>query len=79
MTKTAPQKRTLFQTEGQRMTTTRPTPQEAGQTLGNAIKFQLEFMMLMLHSDRNEEAARAYDRIIALCDQAGQPVRKDAA
>jgi hypothetical protein len=60
---------------GQRMT----TPQEAGQTLGNAIKFNLEFMMMMLHSDRNEEAARAYDRIIALCDQAGQPVRKDAA
>lgn len=55
------------------------TPQEAEQTLGNAIKFQLEFMMLMLHSDRNEEAARAYDRIIGLCDQAGQPVRKDAA
>ena len=61
------------------MTTTRPTPQEAGQTLGNAIKFQLEFMMLMLHADRNDEAARAYDRLIALCDQAGQPVRKDAA
>ena len=62
---------------GQRMT--RPTPQEAGQTLGNAIKFNLEFMMLMLHSDRNDEAAREYDRIISLCDQAGQPVRKDAA
>jgi len=55
------------------------TPQEAGQTLGSAIKFQLEFMMLMLHADRNNEAARAYDRLIALCDQAGQPVRKDAA
>ena len=55
------------------------TPQEAGQTLGNAIKFNLEFMMMMLQSDRNDEAARAYDRIITLCDQAGQPVRKDAA
>jgi len=61
------------------MTTTRPTPQEAGQTLGNAIKFQLEFMMMMLQADRNDHAARSYDRIIALCDQAGQPVRKDAA
>jgi len=58
---------------------TRPTPQEAGQTLGNAIKFQLEFMVMMQHSDRNDEAAAAYNRIIALCDQAGQPVRKDAA
>jgi hypothetical protein len=25
------------------------------------------------------QAAQAYDRIIGLCDQAGQPVRKDAA
>jgi len=58
---------------------TRPTPQEAGQTLGNAIKFQLEFMVMMQHSDRNDEAAKAYNRIIALCDQAGQPVRKNAA
>ena len=55
------------------------TPQEAGQTLGNAIKFQLEFMMMMLQADRNDHASRSYDRIIALCDQAGQPVRKDAA
>mgnify|MGYP003138618689 FL=1 len=55
------------------------TPQETGQTLGNAIKFQLEFMMMMLHSNRHSQAAQAYDRIIGLCDQAGQPVRKDAA
>ena len=61
------------------MTTTRPTPQEDAQTLGNAIKFNLEFMMMMLQADRNDEAARAYDRIIALCDQAGQTVKKDAA
>jgi len=54
------------------------TPQEAGQTLGSAIRFQLEFMMMMLQADRNDHAARSYDRIIALCDQAGQPVRKDA-
>ena len=51
--------------------------EETDKTLGNAIKFNLEFMVMMLHSDRNDEAAKAYDRIIALCDQAGKPVRKE--
>ena len=47
------------------------------QTLGNAIKFQVEFMMMMLHADRTEQAASAYDRIIKLCDQCGDLVKDE--
>ncbi len=47
------------------------------QTLGNAIKFQLEFMMMMLNADRTEHAAAAYDRIIKLCDQCGDLVKDE--
>jgi len=53
--------------------------EETDKTLGNAIVFQLEFMVMMLQASRDELAATAYDRIIALCDQAGQPVRKEDA
>ncbi len=34
------------------------------QTLGNKLKFKLEFMMMMLMSDRREQAARVYDQLI---------------
>ena len=51
--------------------------EEKQQTLGNAIKFQLEFMMTCLHADRTDQAAAAYDRIINLCDKAGQIVGGD--
>jgi|MGYP003628310482 hypothetical protein len=46
--------------------------EEKQQTLGNAIKFQLELMVMMVSADRLENAASAYDRIIQLCDKAGQ-------
>ena len=47
-------------------------------TLGNAIKTQLEIMVLMMQADRTEHAGKAYNRIISLCDQAGQPVKEEA-
>ena len=46
-------------------------------TLGNAIKAQLEIMVMMMHADRTEHAGRAYNRIVSLCDQAGQPVQDE--
>ena len=33
------------------------------QTLGNRLKFKLEFMFMMLHAGRNEEAAKVYDQL----------------
>ena len=47
------------------------------QTLGNKLKFKLEMMMMMLAADRNEEAAKMYDQLIAESDKLG--VTKDAA
>jgi len=43
-----------------------PKPQ---QTLGNKLKFKLEFMMTMLLSDRRDEAAKMYDQLIAEFDK----------
>jgi hypothetical protein len=39
------------------------------QTLGNKLKFKLEFMFMMLHAGRNEEAAKMYDQLIAEFDK----------
>ena len=39
------------------------------QTLGNKLKFKLEFMMTMLLSDRRDEAAKMYDQLIAEFDK----------
>ena len=39
------------------------------QTLGNKLKFKLEFMMMMLMSDRREQAARVYDQLIEEFDK----------
>tara|TARA_R100001369_G_scaffold36963_1_gene62373 strand:- start:35 stop:214 length:180 start_codon:yes stop_codon:yes gene_type:complete len=47
-------------------------------TLGNAIKAQLEIMVIMMQADRTEHAGKAYSRIVSLCDQAGQPVKEEA-
>jgi hypothetical protein len=38
-------------------------------TLGNRLKFKLEFMMLMLMSDRRDEAAKMYDQLIEEFDK----------
>lgn len=38
------------------------------QTLGNKLKFKLEFMFMMLHAGRDEEAAKVYDQLIAEFD-----------
>tara|TARA_R100001369_G_scaffold28426_1_gene51145 strand:- start:103 stop:282 length:180 start_codon:yes stop_codon:yes gene_type:complete len=46
-------------------------------TLGNAIKAQLEIMVMMMQADRTELAGKAYTRIVSLCDQAGQPVKDE--
>ena len=39
------------------------------QTLGNRLKFKLEFMFMMLHAGRNEEAAKIYDQLIEEFDK----------
>jgi hypothetical protein len=38
-------------------------------TLGSQLKFKLEFMFLMLSAGRREEAAKAYDDLIAAFDK----------
>jgi hypothetical protein len=38
-------------------------------TLGNRLKFKLEFMMMMLMSDRREEAGKMYDQLIEEFDK----------
>ena len=39
------------------------------QTLGNRLKFKLEFMFMMIAAGRDEEAAKAYDQLIAEFDK----------
>jgi len=39
------------------------------QTLGNKLKFRLEFMIIMLNAGRTEEAAKMYDQLIEAFDQ----------
>lgn len=43
--------------------------QTVKQTTGNRLKFKLEFMMMMLMSDRREEAAKMYDQLIEEFDK----------
>ena len=38
-------------------------------TLGNKLKFKLEFMFTMLNAGRNEEAAKMYDQLIEEFDK----------
>ena len=39
------------------------------QTLGNRLKFKLEFMMMMLMADRRDEASKRYDQLVAEFDK----------
>jgi hypothetical protein len=39
------------------------------QSTGNRIRFQLEFMLMMLNVGRTKEAAAAYDKIMAELDK----------
>jgi len=39
------------------------------QSLGNRLKFKLEFMFMMLNVGRNEEAAKMYDQLIEEFDK----------
>ena len=39
------------------------------QTTGNRLKFKLEFMMMMLMSDRRDEAGKMYDQLIEEFDK----------
>ena len=39
------------------------------QSTGNRLKFKLEFMVMMLNCGRNEEAAKAYNQLIAEFDK----------
>lgn len=48
-------------------TKTRLNPSQ--QSTGNRIKFKLEFMVMLLMSDRQKEAAAMYDKIIAELDK----------
>jgi hypothetical protein len=43
--------------------------QEQETTLGNKLKFKLEFMFMMLHAGRNDEAAKMYDQLIEEFDK----------
>tara|TARA_R100000458_G_C8037550_1_gene90314 strand:- start:18 stop:167 length:150 start_codon:yes stop_codon:yes gene_type:complete len=43
--------------------------QEQDTTLGNKLKFKLEFMFLMIQTGRKEEAAKMYDQLIAEFDK----------
>ena len=45
------------------------TDQPPETTLGNKLKFKLEFMFMMLHAGRNDEAAKMYDQLIAEFDK----------
>lgn len=38
-------------------------------TLGNKLKFKLEFMVMMLHSGRTEEAGKMYNQLIEEFDK----------
>ena len=38
-------------------------------TLGNKLKFKLEFMFMMIAAGRDEEAAKAYNQLIAEFDK----------
>ena len=38
-------------------------------TLGNKLKFKMEFMFMMIHAGRNEEAAKMYDQLIEEFDK----------
>lgn len=39
------------------------------QSTGNRIRFQLEFMLMMLNVGRTEEAGEAYNKIMAELDK----------
>ena len=39
------------------------------QTLGNKLKFKLEFMFMMIAAGRDDEAAKMYDQLIAEFDK----------
>jgi hypothetical protein len=39
------------------------------QTTGNRLKFKLEFMVMMMHCDRTEEAGKMYDQLIEEFDK----------
>ncbi len=43
--------------------------QTVKQSTGNRLKFKLEFMMMMLMSDRRDEAAKMYDQLIEEFDK----------
>jgi len=45
------------------------TDQPPETTLGNKLKFKLEFMMMMLMADRRDEAAKMYDQLIEEFDK----------
>ncbi len=38
-------------------------------SLGNRLKFKLEFMMMMLMADRRDEASKMYDQLIEEFDK----------
>ena len=39
------------------------------QSLGNRLKFKLEFMIMMINIGRTEEAGKMYDQLIAEFDK----------
>lgn len=45
------------------------TDQPSDTTLGDKLRFKLEFMMMMMHSGRNEEAGKLYDQLIEEFDK----------
>ena len=45
------------------------TGENTKHSLGNKLKFKLEFMFIMLNAGRNEEAAKMYDQLIEEFDK----------
>ena len=45
------------------------TQETKEQTLGNRLKFKLEFMFMMLNVGRKEEASRMYEQLIEEFDR----------
>ena len=42
---------------------------QAKQSTGNRLKFKLEFMVMMLSCNRDDEAGKMYDQLIAEFDK----------
>jgi hypothetical protein len=47
-------------------------------TKGEAIKFKLEFMLMMLQAGRDVEVERAFKEALEICDTVTEPMPEEA-